>query len=259
MRLLRTIRENIVDKLPTDYRLIIERAYYYYPLRHELTIMKRLCNQNKISMDIGANKGHFALFLAKYTSFVHCFEPLPVMQDFLNTRFRRTNIRIHDCALGNCEQELDLYIPSVKEQKYETRSSLIKEVSDNNVMGEKVTEIQTIKVKVKKLDSFKIDNLGFMKIDVEGYELQVLDGAKETIQHNRPNLFIEIEQRHHKHESISHIFQEIIDFGYHGYFIYNNKIKSISDFDVERMQNCISEGTINYINNFIFTNDNINY
>lgn len=206
-------------------------------------------------MDIGANKGHFALFLANYSSFVHCFEPLPEMQDILNKRFRSANIKVHDCALGNCDQELDLYIPSVKEQKYETRSSLIKEVSDNNIMGEEVTNIQAIKVKVRRLDDFKIDNLGFMKIDVEGYELQVLDGAKETIKHNRPNLFIEIEQRHHKNENINNIFKVILKFGYYGYFIYNNKIKSISDFDIEKMQNSTSEGTMHYINNFFFTNE----
>ena len=43
----------------------------------------------------------------------------------------------------------------------------------------------------KKLDAFNFDNVDLIKIDAEGYELPVLEGAKETILHNKPWIQIE--------------------------------------------------------------------
>lgn len=49
------------------------------------------------------------------------------------------------------------------------------------------------KVPAFKLDDFQLDNISFIKIDVENYELEVLEGAKETIKRNRPVMLIEIQ------------------------------------------------------------------
>lgn len=48
-------------------------------------------------------------------------------------------------------------------------------------------------VNVNTLDSFNIENVSVLKIDVQGYEPRVLDGAKETILKNKPVIFIEVE------------------------------------------------------------------
>jgi hypothetical protein len=48
-------------------------------------------------------------------------------------------------------------------------------------------------VDVNTLDSFNIENVSVLKIDVQGYEPKVLDGAKETILKNKPVIFIEVE------------------------------------------------------------------
>ena len=47
-------------------------------------------------------------------------------------------------------------------------------------------------VKTKTLDSFNLSGIDFIKIDVEGYELHVLSGGRETIAKNKPKLYIEI-------------------------------------------------------------------
>lgn len=49
-------------------------------------------------------------------------------------------------------------------------------------------------VLVKKLDSYNIDNISIIKIDVQGYEPNVLDGSTETINRNKPFIFIEVEE-----------------------------------------------------------------
>lgn len=48
-------------------------------------------------------------------------------------------------------------------------------------------------VNVNTLDSFNFENVSVLKIDVQGYEPRVLDGAKETILKNKPVIFIEVE------------------------------------------------------------------
>lgn len=48
-------------------------------------------------------------------------------------------------------------------------------------------------VNVRDLDSFEFDNVSVLKIDVQGYEPRVLDGAKQTILKNKPVIFIEVE------------------------------------------------------------------
>jgi FkbM family methyltransferase len=48
-------------------------------------------------------------------------------------------------------------------------------------------------VDVKPLDSFEFQNLAVLKIDVQGYEPKVLDGAIETIKKHKPIIFIEVE------------------------------------------------------------------
>ena len=47
---------------------------------------------------------------------------------------------------------------------------------------------------------------GFIKIDVEGHELKVIDGAKETIEKHKPNLLIEIEEQHSKEKLFESCF-----------------------------------------------------
>jgi len=51
-------------------------------------------------------------------------------------------------------------------------------------------------VQVNNLDDYQLDNVSLIKIDVQGYEPYVLDGAKQTILKNKPTIFIEIEPEH---------------------------------------------------------------
>ena len=69
---------------------------------------------------------------------------------------------------------------------------------------------------VKTLDSYNYDNVGMMKIDVQGYEPWVLDGAKSTILRNRPTIFIEVEeaQLHVYNFTSQDIFTRLDHLGY---------------------------------------------
>ena len=69
---------------------------------------------------------------------------------------------------------------------------------------------------MKTLDSFHMSSVSFIKIDVEGYELDVLQGAQETLQHDLPLLYVEI----HREALIPHVTAFLEAMGYE----YNERI-----------------------------------
>jgi hypothetical protein len=58
-----------------------------------------------------------------------------------------------------------------------------------------VREIRQIEVQVKPLDDFALSDVTFIKIDVEGHEVEVLIGASETIKKWRPYVLVEVADR----------------------------------------------------------------
>ena len=115
-----------------------------------------------------------------------------------------------------------------------------------------MTQVEKIPISVRTLDEFAIPNVGFLKIDVEGLELDVLEGAIKTISRDRPAMLIEIEQRYHPERSITDIFDRLGALGYRGYFVLNRRLHSIAHFDVHRMQTALHDSSPDYVNNFLF-------
>ena len=121
-------------------------------------------------------------------------------------------------------------------------------------------EKNVIRVPVHRVDDYNFDDVSFMKIDVEGYEMQVINGSLVTIEKSRPNLLIEIEQRHLTNSSINEVFKFILDLGYQGYFVADGIINSINTFSFEKHQKPFFpeiekfgfSPSKNYIHNFFF-------
>jgi hypothetical protein len=113
-------------------------------------------------------------------------------------------------------------------------------------------------VPVKRLDDFQIKDVVALKIDVEGHELAVILGARETIAACKPLLVIEIEERHHPGQS-SEIINYIKSLGYDcAYLDVEGNVMSADKFDfpalqdVNNLPNPIVGGGGIYVNDFIF-------
>jgi len=92
-------------------------------------------------------------------------------------------------------------------------------------------------VKKKKLDEFKINNkIGFIKIDVEGHEIEVINGAKKTILENMPVLLVEIEERHTQ-SSVKNSIDYIEKFGYDCLFLKDRNLISIKNITDTKSEN----------------------
>jgi len=130
---------------------------------------------------------------------VHAFEPSPVPFELLKSYEKDYPdlLKTYPVALGDTEKVGQLLLHSN---------------AGHNSLSEPYRDFtgDTLKVNIRTLDSFNLQNVGLIKIDTQGYELQVLLGAKETILKNKPRLIIEI----HREEQIKEIAEIMEDLNY---------------------------------------------
>ncbi len=217
----------------------------------ELHLLPFLVNRNKQAIDIGANKGVYTHLLARLVPFVHAFEPNPKMFNVL-TRGLPENARSYEIALSDQSGSGELLVPKLQGSTSGRRrayANLGASLSRQKVQGEHgVVQIET-----RTLDSYALDNVGFIKIDVEGYEHSVLKGAKETLMHCRPIMLIELEERH-TGVAIESLIEQVEAYGYQAYFLRNRQLTPVTQFDPESEHRSpiIRHDYIDYVNNFIF-------
>jgi FkbM family methyltransferase len=147
---------------------------------------KQFCDKTKVFLDIGAHTGTYSIALSNNVSEVYAFEPQKMTYYALCGSVSLSNIRNINCinyGLGSTEQVgiKDLYIVSDDGGG----STIINNTSQTSILN-------TEKIEIKTLDSFNIDNIGFIKMDVEENELHVLYGAIQTLKNsNYPKILFE--------------------------------------------------------------------
>ena len=110
-------------------------------------------------------------------------------------------------------------------------------------------QYETEDVKLMRLDDVIQNDVGFIKIDVEGHELAVLQGSTSLIYRSRPVLLIECEERHNR-GGTSKLFEFMKAFDYVGKFVSEGFFYDISKFDAIKDQTYgVSKP---YIYNFFF-------
>jgi FkbM family methyltransferase len=147
----------------------------------EWLILDRLVDPARAAIDVGANDGVYAGRLSQLCHKVHAFEPIPWLAVTL-ARKLRPNVEVHQMALSNREGEAELRIP-IEDNCFTTIDS------NNNLPP--AFHVRVVPCRIARLDDVISEPVGFIKIDVEGHELSVLQGALETIRKNRPTLIVE--------------------------------------------------------------------
>ena len=150
---------------------------------------------------------------------------------------------LYNFALSNKNGEANLRIPkrfkTANKSNYEELYKLgCATIHEKNTFKD---EIKICKVKTIKLDDIiKNRKIGFIKIDVEGHEKNVIKGASKIIKKNKPNMLVEIEERYTK-EKLKKTINFINNLGYKSYFFHRNKLVSTT-----KLKNAKSK------NNYIF-------
>ncbi len=145
------------------------------------------------AIDIGANIGLWSKELSGFFDKLVCFEPNPICLDYLKKNINLKNSQIYSCALGLNNEKRDLFIhPSNSgASSFINRIKIGYKEKSQETYSEFPKETKKVNVEIKKLDSFNFTNIDFIKIDVQGFELEVLKGAVQTLDLNNPVLCIE--------------------------------------------------------------------
>lgn len=172
------IRNIIAEALDIDIR----RHSKHDPLRMIARVLA-LCKINAV-IDVGANEGQFALGIRKsgYSGEIHSFEPLEEVFRTLS-RNAKKDPRWHTymLALGNRWGQAEINVSSST-----SASSLLNMLPCHEKLYPHAFYTGREKIKISKLDHAlkKIPYTGknlFLKIDTQGFELEVLRGASQTM------------------------------------------------------------------------------
>ena len=140
------------------------------------------CDQRRVCIDIGANVGLWACELVDHFDQVIAFEPVEEFRNCFDKNVKKSNYTMHPLVLGKEDSFIDMNIVQGN-----TGHSHI----NMNSYGKG-------KIPLKTLDSFNLDNIDMIKIDVEGFEEEILIGAEQTIIRNHPVLAIEQQKHEYK-------------------------------------------------------------
>jgi FkbM family methyltransferase len=140
------------------------------------------CTHKRTCIDIGSNVGLWSCELVNYFDQVIAFEPVAEFRECFVKNVKKSNYTIHSVALGKEDSFINMNIVEGN-----TGHSHI----DMNSYGSGAIPLKT-------LDSYKFKNIDMIKIDVEGFEEEILLGAEETIVENRPVLTIEQQKHEYK-------------------------------------------------------------
>ena len=246
----------LYDMLPSKLQLnlYLRKRRKIYNNDPYFQVLKPYFNKSQKAIDIGANLGVFTAYLLKYFSHVIAIEPNPDMVQKIKQLLGKQNLTIIEGAAGNENRTVELTIPTINGQELTGWAK----VNSTDFTAEINSVIyKTITVNQYKLDQFSYSNLGFIKIDVEGYELETLKGAENTLIRNKPILFIEIEDRHIGKGHFKEVDYYLKQLGYNGQYLYENKLFSTNSFEVEKFQKIENADQSNerniYINNFIYS------
>jgi FkbM family methyltransferase len=155
-------------------------------------IKEKLDVKGTVIIDVGANFGFHTLEFADLVGDegrVYSFEPQRLVYYQLCGNILlngHDNIYPYNVALSD-EQNIVLKMENLQYHSDQP-------INIGNAHLNACTDLSYNFVDVKTLDSYEFWNVSVLKIDVQGYEPKVLDGAKETILKNKPVIFIEVEE-----------------------------------------------------------------
>lgn len=175
-------------------------------------IKKNIDVTGKTIIDVGANFGFHSMEFADLVGNgkVFSFEPQRLVYYQLCGNVILNgyeNIFPYNIALS--DEHNVLKIENLQYHSDET-------INIGNAHLEAFCDLAYNEVEVRPLDSFQFQDLAVLKIDVQGYEPRVLDGARETIREHQPIIFIEVESPQLKIYGWEekHVFERLSSMGY---------------------------------------------
>jgi len=128
-------------------------------------------------LDVGAHVGFWLKDLQKTFKMVYAFEPISDVRECLKKNVEKDNYLLFDFGLGDKNEKVMVnYIPEETGNTY---------VSDQG----------NREIEIRRLDEIKLPKIDYIKIDAEGYEIKVLQGAEGLITRDEPYIHVEVKEK----------------------------------------------------------------
>lgn len=229
-------------------KLVADGAYLKALIENEieLRLLPFLCRPDRLSIDIGAFTGLYSTGASYFSAGVIAVEPQRGQADLLR-RSMPTSVVVVEAAVSS--------MTGTGVLKMETAAGgSMSSLDHTPVLPDKVFEVE---VPTLRLDDLANEPVGFIKIDVEGHELEALKGARRILEQDRPALLIEAEERN-RPDAVKAVSSYLAELGYNGFYVQRGELRPVRELDVAASQDpqLITGGKRNsyadYINNFIF-------
>jgi FkbM family methyltransferase len=186
--------------------------------------------KDPVLFDVGACFGTYSFItLFNPDLKVHAFEPYPKMVEYMKDIILLNNIpniTINEFGLSDRERKCDMQFGSAFH-----RSEINLNVGTTNIRTDKEGDFS-----FKTLDSLDVQKMDLLKIDVEGHEMELLEGAAETLKRCKP-LYIQIEIHNRKKDRKDRVDTILKKYLNNEYTVSHNFFKFHGDFFFRRIEN----------------------
>ena len=218
----------------------------------EIHLIRHLIEPDSTAIDVGCSIGIYAAEMARYANEVIAFEANPAVARFARMVVPR-NVEVVNVALSSAAGRATLKIP--RGSKGDTIDELATIESANPLHR---SDAASADIEMTRLDHFNVANCSFIKVDVEGHEEAVLEGAAKLIASQRPVLLIELDETLNR-GALARLTARYAVLNYRAFFLSHGNLHPVSEFDRARHQNAANlkprhrlPAGVEYINNFVF-------
>jgi FkbM family methyltransferase len=202
----------------------LSRANY----EREMELLDLLCDRTRPGIDVGAKLGMYTYRIRDHSSEVIAFEPIPMFNRVLRAVFEGNRGRVEPYAVSDQRGPAKLRLPYGHDGTPKFGRSTID--ASNCFDPEIIARTDELEVETRRIDDYDFADVGFIKIDVEGHELAVLDGAAATVARHTPNLLIECNDEHQP-DAVKRLGVWLDAHGYTTVFLDGGELRPIDDYE----------------------------
>jgi FkbM family methyltransferase len=231
-------------------RVMFPKVMHAHALSHkhwseiEEDLLPLVVDKARTAVDVGANVGSYTVILAKLALRVYAFEPDVELASLLR-RAAPKNVHVSEDALSERKGTGEFHVPLLNGHRAVALGSLVMTSGPDY----EVRTVRTTTLAAVLAD----EDVGFIKIDVEGHELQVLLGGRELIVRCRPVILVEANTP----DSLAKLADFFETLSYNGLFVRSGKTRALTEFtpemqDLKLLEPSVPRREMQYLNNFFF-------
>lgn len=161
--------QHLIEWMQQRNEIVAGKPTYQH---HKLQAALGYCTQFRAAIDVGAHCGLWSMHLARRFAWLHAFEPVALHRACFEQNVPRgPSVLLYPYALGEADGTVGIH-------------------TSNSSSGDSWVD-GAGDIPLKRLDDFDLQDIDFIKLDCEGYELFALRGAEETLKRCRPVVCVE--------------------------------------------------------------------